>query len=110
MVRGNVIAANTNYGIYSDGGSNHVVQGNFIGTDETATLNLGNGDGGVIVAGQNWTIGGTGAGEGNVIAHNGGPYGGIINGGYQMARIRRNRIFDNETSGNRPQPRRRHRQ
>jgi len=99
VVRGNVIAANTNYGIYSDGGSNHVVQGNFIGTDETATLNLGNGDGGVIVAGQNWTIGGTGAGEGNVIAHNGGPYGGIINGGYQMARIRRNRIFDNETLG-----------
>ena len=83
----------------ADGGSNHVIQGNFIGTDATATLNLGNGDGGVIVAGHNWTIGGTGAGEGNVIAHNGAPYGGIVNGGYQMARIRRNRIFDNETLG-----------
>ena len=40
-----------------------------------------------------------GAGEGNVIAHNGAPYGGIVNGGYQTARIRRNRIFDNETLG-----------
>ena len=76
IVRGNVIAASTGYGVYSDGGANHVIQGNFIGTDATATLNLGNGDGGVVVAGNNWTIGGEGAGEGNVIAHNGAPYGG----------------------------------
>ncbi len=76
-----------------------MIQGNFIGTDATATLNLGNGDGGIVVAGSNWTIGGEGAGEGNVIAHNGAPYGGIVNGGYPMARIRRNRIFDNEPLG-----------
>ncbi len=53
-----------------------------------ATLDLGNGDGGIVIGGTNWTIGGTGAGQGNVIAHNGAPYGGIVNGGYQMARIR----------------------
>ena len=39
------------------------------------------------------------AGQGNVIAHNGAPYGGIVNGGYQMADIRANRIFDNEPFG-----------
>jgi hypothetical protein len=99
IVRNNVIAANTGPGIFSEGGSNHVIQGNFIGTDATATLDLGNGNGGVVVAGNNWTIGGTGAGEANVIAHNDGQYGGIVNGGYQATRIRANRIFDNDKLG-----------
>jgi IPT/TIG domain/Right handed beta helix region/S-layer homology domain len=99
VVRNNVIAGNTGPGIFAEGGSNHVIQGNFIGTDESATLDLGNGNGGVVVAGNNWTIGGEGVGEGNVIAHNDGQYGGIVNGGYQMARIRRNRIFDNDKLG-----------
>ena len=31
--------------------------------------------------GSNWTIGGPAPGEGNVIANNGSPYGGIVNGG-----------------------------
>ena len=52
IVRNNVIAANTQYGIFADGGSNHVIQGNFIGTDATATLDLGNGDGGIVVGRQ----------------------------------------------------------
>ena len=99
VVKNNVIAGNTQYGIYAEGGSNHVIQGNFIGTDGTATLDLGNGDGGIVIGGTNWTIGGPGAGQGNVIAHNGAPYGGIVNGGYQMADIRGNRIFDNEPLG-----------
>ena len=99
VIKGNVIAASVNQGIISEGGAGAVIQGNFIGTDETATLNLGNHGGAMAVGGDNWTIGGTAAGEGNVIAHNGAPYGGIANGGYQMANIRANRIFDNTPLG-----------
>ncbi len=99
VIKGNVIAASVNQAIISEGGSGAVIQGNFIGTDETATLNLGNHGGAMAVGGNNWTIGGTAAGEGNVIAHNGPPYGGIANGGYQMANIRANRIFDNTPLG-----------
>jgi hypothetical protein len=96
---GNVIASSVNYAITGEGGSNEVIQGNFIGTDASATLDLGNQDGGIIIGGSNWTIGGEGVGEGNVIAHNGAPYGGIAHGAGTGTRIRANRIFDNETLG-----------
>lgn len=99
IVLGNVIAGSTLQGIISEGGANEIIQGNFIGTDETATLDLGNGGGGMAIGGNNWTIGGTGPGEGNVIAHNGPPYGGIANGGPTGANIRGNRIFDNRPLG-----------
>ena len=49
--------------------SGSVLQGNFIGTDTTATLDLGNRQG-ISILGPA-TIGGTGPGEGNVIAFNG---------------------------------------
>ncbi len=78
-----------------------VIQGNFIGTDATATLDLGNRSDGIYVNSSGYaTIGGTGPGEGNVIAHNGGDpqgTGGIdLNG---RATIRGNRIFDNRPLG-----------
>lgn len=66
---GNVISGNTATGI-SLSGVGIVVQGNFIGTDLTGTLSLGNQDRGIVVFGNSEIIGGTGAGEGNVIAHN----------------------------------------
>lgn len=48
----------------------NVIRGNFIGTDITGTTELGNNSSGIVAA--NWTtIGGAGAGEGNVIAGNG---------------------------------------
>src|SRR4029079_3700615 len=56
-VRGHVIAASVHQGIVSEGGANHVIQGNFIGTDLTGTLDLGNAGGGIVVGGNNWTIG-----------------------------------------------------
>ena len=99
IIKGNVIAGNTLQAIISEGGSNEVIQGNFIGTDETATLDLGNGGGAMAIGGNNWTIGGTGPGEGNVIAFNGPPYGGIANGGPTGGRIRSNRIFGNRPLG-----------
>ena len=50
----------------------NVVQGNRIGTDVTGTASLGNlGEGIVILGATNTLIGGTAAGEGNTIAHNG---------------------------------------
>ena len=48
-----------------------VVQGNFIGTDVTGTIPLENQQNGILVEDDQVTIGGTGAGEGNVIAFNG---------------------------------------
>ena len=49
-----------------------VVQGNYIGTDVTGTLPLGGADGVYIGPGSGITIGGSGAGEGNLISGNGG--------------------------------------
>jgi len=65
----NVISGNR-YGIYFNGTrtENTVVQGNFIGTDQTGTLPRGNMFGGVSVfGGTNIIIGGSAAGAGNVI-------------------------------------------
>ena len=54
----------------SIGSANNTIQGNLIGTNATATgalRNLLNG----IAGGRNTTVGGTGVGEGNIIAFNG---------------------------------------
>ncbi len=72
---GNVISANQSDGILitGQGTSNNAVAGNFIGTDVTGTMPLGNTDDGVQIDGgaANTTIGGTTAGAGNVISANG---------------------------------------
>ncbi|MEE9271365.1 MAG: hypothetical protein V3V49_14015, partial [Candidatus Krumholzibacteria bacterium] len=68
----NVISSNQNgvviFGIASTG---NLVRGNFIGTDVTGTVDLGNSvDGVQILGAPGNTIGGTGAGAGNVISGN----------------------------------------
>ena len=71
---GNVISANAGDGVeiaFSEAVSN-AIQGNAIGTDESAVTSLGNGGHGISLtnnAGAT-TIGGTGAGEGNAITAN----------------------------------------
>jgi parallel beta-helix repeat protein len=50
--------------------TNNVVEGNFIGTDVTGTLRLGNGSSGVFSSAPSNVIGGSAAGAGNVIAAN----------------------------------------
>jgi streptogramin lyase len=71
---GNVIAGNRQdgVGIYSDG---NLLEGNFIGTDPTGSLDLGNGGNGIAIRsfqyGYRNTIGGSEAGAGNTIADNG---------------------------------------
>lgn len=67
----NVISGNNNNGI-TGGAPNLIIRGNYIGTDATGTANLGNGFAGVdLTATDGNTVGGTGAGEGNLIAFNG---------------------------------------
>ena len=82
----------------SVGSSNNIIQGNFIGTDATGTGPLGNMDDGIF-GGRNTTVGGTGAGEGNVIAFNG--LRGISNNGTlgTSNSYRGNSIHSNGTSG-----------
>ncbi len=74
----NVISGNTQHAVTILGASatNNTVQGNYIGVDITGQAALGNGAGGTgigvdIVTANNNTIGGTAAGEGNVISGNG---------------------------------------
>ena len=80
VIRGNVIADAQWNGMqvgYASGTTHGItVEGNWIGTDVTGTLNLGNAFRGVVVQGQQNAVGGIGPGEGNVIAFNelGGVY------------------------------------
>ncbi len=96
---GNVISANAIDGISISGGVTGVtIQGNFIGTDATGTYALGNQNRGISVFGSNTTIGGTAAGEGNVVAHSG--VGGIVVLGTVSGNaIRGNSIYANGTIG-----------
>jgi len=69
---GNVISGNVG-GLFLDnrfqpGGAGNTVQGNFIGTDRTGTLDLHNSNFGVILDGTNHTLGGPEPGAANVIA------------------------------------------
>lgn len=72
---GNVLAASQDHGVLISGpnADSNTVQGNFIGTDRSATLDLGNSADGVQIRNDadNNTIGGQEPGAGNVIAHNG---------------------------------------
>ena len=104
---GNVISSNTNIGVVlgqSAAPLFSTVFGNFIGTDLTETLDLGNADRGIHAGAPDNVIGGPGPGEGNVIAHT------HITGSFQTGvgvyvpasprtTIRGNRIFDNEGVG-----------
>ncbi len=67
---GNVIAANGSGIIITVTGSLNFVQGNYIGTTASGARELGNGAG-IRVIGDANVVGGSGAGEGNVISANG---------------------------------------
>ena len=96
----NVFSGNMAYGLgisfYVTVPMNATVQGNLVGVDANGTLPLGNGQSGIKVAGGGALIGGTGAGEANVIAFNGSDgilfdNNNLING----VTIRGNSIHDN---------------
>jgi hypothetical protein len=73
-----------------------VFQGNFVGTDTTATKNFGNRSVGVLAQGFGLEVGGVEPGEANVIAFNG--WVGILVPTTHV-RIRGNRIFNNGIGG-----------
>jgi hypothetical protein len=70
----NVISGNNAYGIYIETsfgqGSNNTIIGNYIGTDITGAVDLGNTFNGILMGGSGNRIGGPAAGEGNVISGN----------------------------------------
>jgi hypothetical protein len=60
----------------SSGATGNTVEGNYIGTDVTGSVDLGNSRIGVYITGANNTIGGTATGAGNVISGN--DYNGLV--------------------------------
>ncbi len=99
---GNVFASSiTEYGIFMIASSAATIEGNFIGTDRTGTINLGNFDGGIRFdfGGGASTIGGTTAGSGNTIAFNTGYGIGVLNAATSQVLISRNSIYCNTGSG-----------
>ena len=71
-ISGNVISGNLGDGVHFNGGDSNTVTGNYIGTDATGAVALGNGSQGINIfnnANQN-VIGGTAPGKANVIANN----------------------------------------
>ncbi len=90
---GNVIGCNQGNGINITGGTAALVVGNYIGTDPTATFELGNAENGVNLASSSNTIGGTLGGSGNVIDFNGS---GSTGAGVQLVgNVNQNAILSN---------------
>ncbi len=97
---GNLIGGNTIQGILLYSSSGYTVQGNYIGTDATGTLDLGNGQHGITFSSTstNHLIGGTGVGEGNVIAFSGGDGINVPSSGSNIS-ILGNQIYTNTELG-----------
>lgn len=102
IIRDNVIAASTYDGIASDSSGLRIL-GNRIGVGADGVTPLGNGYNGIFLSGNDNILGGTGPGEGNIIAHNGriGPYYSGVRVGNTGLRntIRGNRIHANSQLG-----------
>jgi hypothetical protein len=70
---GNVVSGNASYGIQFDAnGIGNLVEGNYVGTDGTGEIAVGNIVGGIHDLKSGNTLGGTTPGAGNVLSGNGG--------------------------------------
>jgi hypothetical protein len=67
---GNLISGNLVNGILVEGANDVTIQSNLIGTDMTGTAAIGNGSAGLKGGGPGLVIGGTGAGDGNLVSGN----------------------------------------
>lgn len=96
---GNVVAGNHSYGveIVGNGSTENKIQGNFIGTEASETIALGNGSYGIFISASQDTIGGQISSQGNVIAYN--DSGGVFVQSGTRNLIRRNRILNNNGLG-----------
>jgi len=97
---GNVIAGSVLDGIRLERAeliNSNSIQGNFIGTDRTGTLQLGNAGHGIRTENGGLLVGGSAPGAGNIIAFNGGA--GVVVLGKTEASILGNSIFGNGQLG-----------
>ncbi|MGE5278700.1 MAG: S-layer homology domain-containing protein [Acidobacteriota bacterium] len=104
VIRDNVISANGDVGLNpgdlgTDPDYGTVIQGNFIGTDVTGTVHLGNKNYGIFLTTNQVTVGGAGAGEGNVIAFNGSAGIAYYANDGTGSSIRGNSIYENGSLG-----------
>ncbi|MGH3056351.1 MAG: hypothetical protein ACRDL7_15360, partial [Gaiellaceae bacterium] len=97
----NVVSANGGAGIEIDSGGGTTIQGNFIGTDVSGSSALGNGDDGIYVSESGNTIGGAGAGAGNVISGNTGA-GVHIEGGSANGNTVSGNLIGTDATGTQP--------
>ncbi len=97
----NVVSGNGGQGVDVDPGVNGtVITGNYIGTDAAGSAGIGNSSGGIIVENSTGaTIGGTAAGQGNVIAYNTGIGVNVTTTPVSGVRILGNAIFSNSGIG-----------
>lgn len=96
----NVISGNADTGVYAGAGARAVVQGNYIGTAADGTSALSNGSSAIYDSGSAaLAIGGVAADEGNLIAFNNGPVGGILLESLNPVPVRGNRIHSNAGLG-----------
>jgi hypothetical protein len=100
----NIISNNVADGMdVRDVGTSLTIEGNYIGTDLTGSVAMGNGGAGVSAFGPNIIIGGTAAGAGNVVANNGFKATGFAEGGISVwvspVTILSNSIYNNSPLG-----------
>ncbi len=104
--QGNLISGNNSFGVFLDNADGAIVLGNYFGTDHSGLLPLGNAHGGIWISGtsvanstNNATIGGTGAGEGNLVAYNGRAGIALDGSGVSGITLRRNLVYANNAGG-----------
>ncbi len=93
----NVISGNKGYGILLASTGNEL-RGNFIGTDKTGEVGLGNRLGGVRIEGDGNQIGGPNAGERNVISKNG-DFAAGTGSGVSLVVNEKNNVIQNNNIG-----------
>lgn len=98
IIEDNVISANGQSGIFmSANTSNSELRGNYVGTDATGTIALGNGANGIEIQGNDTDasngliIGGTANGDGNIFSNNNGS-GILLRANVSNAEIKGNKI------------------
>ncbi|MEG3909041.1 DUF4347 domain-containing protein, partial [Microcoleus sp. w2-18aC6] len=107
IISRNVISGNEGIGgIFiagpgSGGVTNTKITGNYIGTDATGTIALGNKGDGIFILGKNSnnTIGGTAPGEGNIIANNNRSGMEVASKNATSNTIQGNSVFNNKRLG-----------
>ncbi len=93
----NLISGNETYGIEFRNANNSRASGNYVGTDVTGTLDLGNKLHGIVVIASNDTIGGTTLAHGNWIAFNGRT--GVFDSTGTNNLVRFNKLWENRALG-----------